>query len=413
MQDIKGKFKIDFKNQEHVRILTKCLLKKDFDLDVFLPADRLVPTLPLRLNYILWIEDILNEANMHENIKGIDIGTGASCIYCFLASRRNWEMYGLEIDSLNLKIAQENVTRNKLEDRIKIVPQNENDHQFFSKIFETYPDLCSVDFCMVNPPFYSDINEITESKNRTGKRKHPKSEIRGFLTESVCEGGEVQFVKRLVQESLDLKTRIKFYTTMLGHKTSFKKILLTLKEAGIENFRSTQFSQGNTTRWGIAWTFLDFDLRESSSSAANSNSKSKNSVLKYSISNPENKIQFTTVSNSLKSILESIQLKIKVISKKENALEWEVSAYEMSWRNQRRKRRDKARLDGNLEQPEEVVAENFIPENPSLVLGLELSGLENEFLLQIYYIRGEFGKVCAGEVMQFVKNQLTTLFNEK
>ena len=48
------------------------MLKDDFDLDVLMPLDRLIPTIPLRLNYILWLEDILN--GHAENIKGIDIG---------------------------------------------------------------------------------------------------------------------------------------------------------------------------------------------------------------------------------------------------------------------------------------------------------------------------------------------------
>ena len=47
------------------------LLKEDFNLDVELPIDRLVPTLPLRLNYILWIKDIVGSSS---GIRGLDIG---------------------------------------------------------------------------------------------------------------------------------------------------------------------------------------------------------------------------------------------------------------------------------------------------------------------------------------------------
>lgn len=46
----------------------------DFGLDVTIPEDRLVPTLPLRLNYILWLEDLLAAINLPNNIRGIDIG---------------------------------------------------------------------------------------------------------------------------------------------------------------------------------------------------------------------------------------------------------------------------------------------------------------------------------------------------
>ncbi len=65
---------VNFKDENTLRTLTKCLLHKDFRLDVILPPDKLIPTLPLRLNYILWVEDILNTADRKSNIVGIDIG---------------------------------------------------------------------------------------------------------------------------------------------------------------------------------------------------------------------------------------------------------------------------------------------------------------------------------------------------
>lgn len=65
---------VNFKDENTLRTLTKCLLNRDFKLDVILPPDKLIPTLPLRLNYILWIEDILETAGRTSNIIGIDIG---------------------------------------------------------------------------------------------------------------------------------------------------------------------------------------------------------------------------------------------------------------------------------------------------------------------------------------------------
>ncbi len=71
-QDLRGKVIIDFKDPESLRALTWALLKNDFNLDVEIPLDRLVPTVPLRLNYILWLEDLLDGKT--EGVKGIDIG---------------------------------------------------------------------------------------------------------------------------------------------------------------------------------------------------------------------------------------------------------------------------------------------------------------------------------------------------
>ena len=68
----KGHVRLDFKKPESLQALTWALLKEDFGLDVEMPLDRLIPTIPLRLNYILWLEDVFE--NSKSSLKGIDIG---------------------------------------------------------------------------------------------------------------------------------------------------------------------------------------------------------------------------------------------------------------------------------------------------------------------------------------------------
>lgn len=65
---------MNFRDSVAVRILARTLLLNDFDLDVELPPDCLVPRIPQRLNYILWIDDLLKANNMSEDALGIDIG---------------------------------------------------------------------------------------------------------------------------------------------------------------------------------------------------------------------------------------------------------------------------------------------------------------------------------------------------
>lgn len=70
-----GSVSFDFKNSNGLRCLTTILLRKDFNLNIRIPPDNLVPTLPLRLNYILWLEDLLEwKPKTDVIIKGIDIG---------------------------------------------------------------------------------------------------------------------------------------------------------------------------------------------------------------------------------------------------------------------------------------------------------------------------------------------------
>lgn len=57
-------------------MLAKTLLKHDFDIDVDIPPTNLVPAVPSRLNYVLWIEDLVKYAGVTDmsSISGIDIG---------------------------------------------------------------------------------------------------------------------------------------------------------------------------------------------------------------------------------------------------------------------------------------------------------------------------------------------------
>ena len=56
-----------------MRALTCTLLKEDFGLTIEIPLERLIPTVPLRLNYIHWVEDLID--GQKQPRRGIDIGT--------------------------------------------------------------------------------------------------------------------------------------------------------------------------------------------------------------------------------------------------------------------------------------------------------------------------------------------------
>ena len=75
---------INFKDPKALRELTVSLLREDFGLDVELPLNRLIPTVTLRLNYILWIEDLIQMLPKGEmcQVRGIDIGEFISHCKC-------------------------------------------------------------------------------------------------------------------------------------------------------------------------------------------------------------------------------------------------------------------------------------------------------------------------------------------
>uniref|UniRef100_A0A674DXP5 Methyltransferase 16, N6-methyladenosine n=1 Tax=Salmo trutta TaxID=8032 RepID=A0A674DXP5_SALTR len=91
---------------------------EDFGLTTDIPLERLIPTVSLRLNYIHWVEDLIG--GQGEPRRGIDIGTGASCIYPLLgASMNGWHYLATEVDDICLDYATRNVEQNNLSDLIK------------------------------------------------------------------------------------------------------------------------------------------------------------------------------------------------------------------------------------------------------------------------------------------------------
>jgi 23S rRNA (adenine1618-N6)-methyltransferase len=118
----------------------------------------------------------------------------------------------------------------------------------------------SIDFSMCNPPFYESKAEMLTSA--ASKQRPPFTACTGSETEMVTPGGEVAFVSRMIEESLVLKDRVQWYTSMLGKFSSLGAVIKFLKEKGVDNYAVTEFVQGSKTRrWGIAWSFEDLRPR--------------------------------------------------------------------------------------------------------------------------------------------------------
>ena len=192
-----------------MRALSTVLLKKDFNLIVSLPPDRLIPTIPLRLNYLLWIEDLLDLAKPIETniVNGVDIGTGACCIYPILGAKKNdWHFTATEADEVNFVCSQKTINQNDLLNNVTLKKVNADSLLKGNIDLET-----KYDFTMCNPPFFN--TEDFGPKSRTLKRVDPLCPKLGgssSLNEVAFKGGEVEFVNKLIDESQDYKLSIRY-----------------------------------------------------------------------------------------------------------------------------------------------------------------------------------------------------------
>ncbi|KAL9243926.1 hypothetical protein vseg_017758 [Gypsophila vaccaria] len=142
------------------------------------------------------------------------------------------------------------------------------------------------DFCMCNPPFFESMEEAG---------LNPKTSCGGTTEEMVCSGGERAFISRIIEDSVTLKQSFRWYTTMLGKKSNLKFLTSKLREVGVTIVKTTEFVQGQTCRWGLAWSFMLIAKRITASHGC------KNSQLSFMLEGLQRQI-------SAFSVLQSVEL---------------------------------------------------------------------------------------------------------
>ncbi len=243
---------IDFSDSKAVFELNKALLISQYNLrDWHLPETNLCPPIPSRIDYLLYLNDLLENK---KSIRGLDIGVGASCIYPLLgAAHLGWELTGVDRNEASVNSAKENVNLNiHLADKISILLQKDPSRIFEGIIFPSD----SYDFTMCNPPFFSSEKEAlaaNKSKNKNLNLKGGRN-FSGEAQELWCNGGEALFIKRMIKQSILFKTQVKWFTTLVSKKENLIKFEKQLKKLKAE-IKILDMSQGNKRSRILAWRF--------------------------------------------------------------------------------------------------------------------------------------------------------------
>ena len=164
--DKHGEYNLKWKDKNAQKMLTKTLLNHDFSIKFWdIPDKYLVPSITSRLNYLLWIRDILKLYVKEEKteIIGIDIGVGANCIYPLIGNKEfQWKFLGTEINNDALSVANDIIKKNKLDRDILLLKQKSDDKIFQSIVL----DDKFYHFNICNPPYF----DIDESKVNNPKK---------------------------------------------------------------------------------------------------------------------------------------------------------------------------------------------------------------------------------------------------
>ena len=117
---------IDFSNHLALIALNKALLKTYYDVKYWdIPKNYLCPAIPGRADYIHYIADLFENK---ENLKGLDIGVGANCIYPILGnSIYNWKFVCSDISEESLDNVNKILNNNpNLKENITPILQTKN-----------------------------------------------------------------------------------------------------------------------------------------------------------------------------------------------------------------------------------------------------------------------------------------------
>ncbi|XP_060237788.1 RNA N6-adenosine-methyltransferase METTL16-like [Meriones unguiculatus] len=367
--NLNGRVSLNFKDPEAVRALTCTLLREDFGLSIDIPLERLIPTVPLRLNYIHWVEDLIGHQDSDKSTlrRGIDIGTGASCIYPLLGATLNgWYFLATEVDDMCFNYAKKNVEQNNLSELIKVVkvPQK-------TLLMDALKEESEIvyDFCMCNPPFFANQLEAKGVNSRNSRRPPPSSVNTGGITEIMAEGGELEFVKRIIHDSLQLKKRLRWYSCMLGKKCSLAPLKEELRIQGVPKVTFTEFCQGRTMRWALAWSFYDDVTVPSPPSKRRKLEKPRKPITFVVLESVMKELSLKALSLGSEAVegivvvttwIEKILTDLKVQHKRIPCGKEEISlfltAIENSWIHLRRKKRERVRQLREVPRaPEDVI----------------------------------------------------------
>ena len=260
-----GNETIDFANPEAVKMLNKAILKHFYHISLWdIPKNYLCPPIPGRADYIHYIADLLASCNEEKipqgnQIKVLDIGVGANCVYPIIGSQTyGWNFVGSDIDSIAIKSAQNIISSNQsLSGKIDCRLQTSSANIFIGIVM---PDEV-FDISICNPPFHSSSEEAsagTQRKNKNlGFKDKNKLNFGGQNTELWCDGGEEAFVRKMITESATIPTQCFWFTSLIAKKEHLPSIYHALRQAKAVEVRTIEMAQGQKISRIVAWTFLN------------------------------------------------------------------------------------------------------------------------------------------------------------
>ncbi len=265
-----GQLTLDFSDALAIKALNKAILKKDYKIDFWdLPEGYLCPPIPGRVDYLYHLKDIIHNPSDHA-VSALDIGAGANLIYPIVGARAfNWRFVATDIDSIAVNCAKQLVKVNKgLDKQIKVRLQTD-ENSIFNNIIHSQ-EYFDVSLC--NPPFHSSAQEAAQGNQRKNRNlnfnkskrgstlkanKNDQLNFAGTNKELWCEGGELAFIKKMIDQSVSVREQVGLFTCLVSRKDHLPPLYKALKAVGAARVETVDMAQGSKVSRFIAWSFSD------------------------------------------------------------------------------------------------------------------------------------------------------------
>jgi 23S rRNA (adenine1618-N6)-methyltransferase len=252
---------INFFDPEAVKALNCALLKHHYHISFWdLPTGFLCPPIPGRAEYIHHIADLIKGKTIPSQIKVLDIGVGANCVYPIIGSQiYGWTFIGTDINPVAIKNAEKIKKENpNLSSKIELRLQ-ENEDAIFHGVMGPR-ELWDITIC--NPPFHAseqeaDMQALRKLKNLYGEKSPSKKlNFSGRSHELWCKGGELQFISNMIEESRDYAKQCFWFTTLVSQMDHLPILQKAIQESGAKQCVVIPMQHGNKQSRILAWSFL-------------------------------------------------------------------------------------------------------------------------------------------------------------
>ena len=255
-----GRPTVDFADGRAVRALNRALLALQYGIRGWVfPEGFLCPPVPGRADLIHHLAGLLGEEAggripTGPSVRVLDLGVGASCIFPLIGhAEYGWRFVGTDVDVAALASAAAILKVNGLEHVVALRLQPDRSRLFRGVVAADE----RFDLCLCNPPFHASAAAVRATAREKWRKlgKGAGLNFGGRDAELWCEGGELGFIQRMIQESAEDPERCRWFSSLVSRSEHLPRLQAHLRRAGAAQVRVLEMGQGQKRSRVLAWRF--------------------------------------------------------------------------------------------------------------------------------------------------------------